>query len=327
MKYNFELMLVNIVLFLLACVGLVLSGSWLVRHLSNIAAYLKVSGFVAAFVIMALSTSLPELFVGISSSLNDNGALALGTVIGSNISNLTIIVGIVVVLSRGIKVPSKTVRAESLHMFFILVLLSVLMYLGNGLSRVDGVILIGVFFYELYRAYKNSKRFKQPFGKRPSKNEFAISSLVFAGSVIVLYGSAEAVVHYGTVLAIDFALPPILVGLFLVALGSSLPELVFQYQAAAKKQGEMSLGDALGSVIANSTLVIGITALIRPIEADFTLFLTSAIFMMAIGFIFTTFIESEDRLRIKEGISLIFLYVIFIIVEFTIKSIEGQSLF
>lgn len=282
---------------------------------------------MAAFVIMALSTSLPELFVGISAAFNNNSALALGTVIGSNISNLSLIIGIVIVLSRGIKVPSKTIRGEAMQMFLVLSVLSGLMFIGGGLSRLDGVILVGIFFYQLYRIYKNSKRFKQPFSKRPSKNEFVISVILFMLAATVLYGSAEGVVHYGTEIALGYALPPILIGLFLVALGSSLPELVFQFQAAVKNQGDMSIGDALGSVIANSTLVIGITAIINPIEADFALFLTSAIFMVAIGFIFTTFIESEDRLRIKEGISLIFLYIIFLIVEFSVNAIDGQALF
>lgn len=320
-------MLVNILLFLLSCAALVLSGAWLVKHLTNISAYLKVSGFIAAFIIMALSTSLPELFVGISAALNNNSALALGTVIGSNISNLTLIIGIVIILSKGIKVPSKTIRQESMQMFFVLVILTVLMFLGDGLSRLDGGMLIALFFYQMYRTYKRSKRFKQPFAKRPSKNEFIISSVIFFFSLILLYGSAQGVVYYGTEIALGYALPPILIGLFIVALGSSLPELVFQYQAAIKNQGEMSLGDSMGSVIANSTLIIGITALISPIHANFALFFTSAIFMVVIGFIFTTFVESEDRLRVKEGIVLIFLYIIFLIVEFSVNTLDTQSLF
>ncbi|MBU1118384.1 sodium:calcium antiporter [Patescibacteria group bacterium] len=320
-------MLLTLILFLLACVAMMFSGAWLVTHLTRIAAYLRVSGFVAAFVIMALSTSLPELFVGISAATSNNGALALGNIIGSNIVVLTLIVGISVLLARGIKVPSKTVRRESLSVFVIVVILSLLMFIGNGLSRFDGGLLVLLFLYHLYTMYKGSKRFSQKFADKPPRNDFVISVVIFIVSLVVLFGSADAVVKYGTSLASDLSLPPILIGLFIVALGTSLPELAFQVRAATQGKGEMSLGDALGSVITNSTLIIGIVALINPIEANFLLYLTSAIFMVVITFIFLTFVESEDRLRVKEGISLIFLYVIFLVVEFYIKTIEGKELF
>jgi len=303
------------------------SGSFLVKHLSRIAGYLKIPGFVAAFIIMAFSTSLPELFVGITSALNKNPALALGTVIGSNIADLSIIIGIVVILSRGIKVPSKTVRRDALYVFGIVVLVSGLMFLGDGLSRLDGVLLILVFVWYVFSLIRSRKRFsKQPMEEVKTK-DIVFSVAVFVISIVALYISAHFVVEYASALALDLALPPILIGLFLIAIGSSLPELVFQMRASAAGKSGMSLGDALGSVVSNSTLILGVTALIHPIQADFTLFVVSAGFMIVITFIFLTFVESEDRLRVKEGISLIFLYVIFVVVELFIRNLEGKNLF
>ena len=317
----------NLLFFIIASLALVVSGSFLVKHLSRIAGYLKIPGFVAAFIIMAFSTSLPELFVGITSALNKNPALALGTVIGSNIADLSIIIGIVVILSRGIKVPSKTVRRDALYVFGIVVLVSGLMFLGDGLSRLDGVLLILVFVWYVFSLIRSRKRFsKQPMEEVKTK-DIVFSVAVFVISIVALYISAHFVVEYASALALDLALPPILIGLFLIAIGSSLPELVFQMRASAAGKSGMSLGDALGSVVSNSTLILGVTALIHPIQADFTLFVVSAGFMIVITFIFLTFVESEDRLRVKEGISLIFLYVIFVVVELFIRNLEGKNLF
>lgn len=299
----------------------------MVKHLTRIASFLKIPGFVAAFVFMAFSTTLPELFISITSALNKTSALALGTVIGSNIANLSIIIGIVIVLSRGIKVPSKNVRRDALYVFLIVFLLTFLMYLGRGLSRFDGALLIFVLFIYFLKIIKSRKKFsKEPMEKHRPK-DIIFSFGVFIACLVGLILSANFVVEYGKQLAVDLALPPILIGLFLVALGTSLPDLVFQMKSAMSGQEGMSLGDALGAVVVNSTLVIGVAAIIHPIETDFTLFIISAGFMIVIAFIFLTFLESEDRLQIKEGISLIFLYVVFVIVELYIRSFEGKELF
>lgn len=320
-------MILNFTFFILACLALVVSGSFLVRHLSKIAGFLRISGFVAAFVFMAIATSLPELFVSIQAALNQNSELALGTVIGSNIADLSLIIGLAIILSRGIKVPSKTIRRDALYVFFIVVLMSVLMFLGQSLSRLDGVILLLVFAWYFYRILKSSSKFSDiPYTKAKPK-EMVLSFGILFISFVVLFVSSNFVVKYGSLLALDLALPPIMIGLFLIALGSSLPEMIFQMRASLSGKGGMSLGDSLGSVVVNSTLIIGLTAIISPIKADFMVFLTSAGFMIVIAFIFLTFLESEDRLQIKEGISLIFLYIIFIIVEFYIRNFSGKHLF
>src|SRR3990172_5541410 len=100
----------DLLFFLIACVILVLSGDLVVRSLKNVATYLRLSDFVIAFVIMAFSTSLPESSVGVNAALAKNSALALGTIIGSNILDITLILGIVVLLGRGIRVKSKTIK-------------------------------------------------------------------------------------------------------------------------------------------------------------------------------------------------------------------------
>jgi cation:H+ antiporter len=302
---------------------MVISGSWLVKSLSKIASFLRMSEFVVGFIIMAFSTSIPELFVGITSALAGNSALALGTVIGANIANLTVVAGVAIVLSRGIKIKSSKTKKDALYMFFIALLPIALMLIGNSLSRMDGIILILVFFFYTYSLIKQRKGFKKELASKIGRWGILLSFVTFAFALVVLFLSARFVVKYATIISAELFLPPILIGLFLIALGTTLPELIFNIQAVLKKHPDMVLGDTIGSVVINSTLVLGITALIFPITSDFLLFFSSAIFMVIVCFLFATFVESGSKLYWKEGIAMVLLYSFFIIIEFYIQTLGG----
>jgi cation:H+ antiporter len=278
-----------------------------------------VSEFVAAFILMATATTLPELFVGISSALNNNTALALGTVLGSNIANLTLIIGLPILLVKGIKIKREGIKKDALYMLLIMAFPLVLMWIGRSISRIDGILLIGVFVLHSWRMLRNRKKFRKKVKNNIGRKEIVLTVFLFIVCVAVLFLSSKFVVKYATMLSIDLFLPPIMIGLFLVAIGTSLPELVFGTGAALKGHSEMSVGNVLGANIANSSLILGVVALITPITGQFLLFFISAIFMMMAGFLFVTFIESEKKLDWMEGVSLLLLYVFFIVVQFFIR--------
>jgi len=316
------MLITNLIFFIAACVVLVIAGSWIVKSLTKIARFLRVSEFVAAFIILAFSTSIPELFVGISAALEKSPNLSLGNVIGSNIANLSLIMGIAIVLARGIKVESKTVRRDATNMFFIALLPLVLMFIGNKLSQIDGAILLVVFIYYIFRLIRKRRRFVRKMEDSIKPKEIILSSLIFVIAFLALYFSAQFVVKYAELLAIGLKLPHILIGLFLIAIGTSLPELVVMMRAVTRRSSEMALGTAIGSTVANSLLVLGVTAVICPIEPDFLLFFTSAMFMLIVVFLFGTMTESGKKLYLKEGLSLIFLYIFFVMIEFYIHSLQ-----
>lgn len=309
------MLLINLGIFVLSCLVLILSGSFLVKSLVKISSFLKISGFVMGFVLMAFATTIPELFVGITSGLAKNTALSLGNVIGSNIANLSLIIGIGVVLSRGIKIKKEGIKKDAFFMFLIMLLPLVLLFIGRSLSKLDGLILIIVLLFYIKKVLKERKRYSKEFSDKIKRWEIVLNVLLFVVSLVLLFVSAAFVVRYGTLLSVDLLLPPLVIGLFLVALGTSLPELMFSVNAILKGQGEMALGDIMGAAIVNSTLVLGVTALIYPITAVWNLFLVSGIFMMVISFLFLSFVN-DDELGLLEGISLIMLYVLFVIVEF-----------
>lgn len=308
----------NLLFFIASCVVLVVSGTFLVKSLTKIAQFLHFSEYVIAFILMAFATSIPELFVGISSALAKNTELILGTVIGSNIADIVLIGGITILLARGIKIKSKKIKRDSLFMIPIALLPLILFFIGNSISRIDGAILLAVFFLYSWHLIRRRKKFKRELEKdRIKRTEIVTYSILFIVFLALLFFSAHFVVRYASALAIDLALPAILIGLFLIALGTSLPELAFESRAALMGHSEMALGDLMGSVVANSTLVLGIAALIYPliITTYFMLFLISAIFMMVFIFLFSTFIHSGSKLYIMEGIALLLLYIVFIFIE------------
>ncbi|MBU0756536.1 MAG: sodium:calcium antiporter [Nanoarchaeota archaeon] len=326
-------MLTYFAFFIVACIFLVKSSDYLLKSLTKIASFFRINEFTIGFILMAVSTSLPELFVGIVAALNNQPLFSVGNVIGSNIMDLTIVIGIVTILARGIKIKSKIIKKDLIYMLLIVFAPVVLMVdhyfwaifrvkVPAGISRIDGAILILIFAFYIWSLFKQEKLFRKTM---PRTNHFHIVKyfFYFILSFIFLIGSAKAVVEYATLLSIEMALPPLLIGLFIIALGTSLPELMFETKAVLAGHEEMAVGDLIGSVIANSTLVLGVTAIITPIVGNALVFVSSTLFMILVAFIFLTFAESDKGLSWKEGMSMILLYLFFVILETYIMSLSG----
>ncbi len=305
-------------LFLLSCLVLVISGGYLVKLIVRIASYLRLSEFVVAFIIMAFSTSIPELFVGINSAMNKNPVISLGNVIGSNIADLTIIIGIAALVGKGIKVKNQFIKKDSRLMFLISLVPILLIIFDKTLSRMDGIILISIFISYMWYLAKVRKEIKKEVLEN-NRKQGILSIFLFVICLAVLFSSAHFVVKYATELAIELALPAVVIGLFLVAIGTSLPELIFEIRSVLAKKGDLAIGDAMGSVVCNSTLVLGITAIISPITYTTFIFLSSAIFMVLVALIFMMLMRQKRGLTIITSGMLIVLYTIFVLFEFYVK--------
>ena len=321
------MLVINLALFILACIVLVQSNSFLVKSLAKISYFLKLNEFTIGFIIMSLATSLPELFVGIMSALSGTPAFAVGNVIGSNILDLTLVIGIAALLAKNIKIESKIIRKDMIYMLLIALLPIILLMdhhfwwkfglfpnMIQGLSRMDGIILLGAFVYYIYTLVQQEARFSRIVDKT-SRKEAIKFMLLFLVSITLLLISAHFVVDYAKLLSIDLAISPLLMGLFIISFGTSLPELIFETKAVLSQHQSMAIGDLVGSVITNSALVLGVTALIAPIAVNSVIYLTSTLFMLFAAFIFFTFAESGEKITWTEGIALLFLYVLFIIIE------------
>jgi len=326
----------NLFLFAVAIIGMILSGRWVVKSLISISRILNIREFAVGFIIMGVATSLPELFVGVNAAFDKNPALILGTVIGSNIANLTLVMGIAVLVGRGIKVKQKLVRRDS-WMMLATAALPLLLMIDGTLSKFDGAILVVVFMIYMTSLYRQEKGLEKKSKKKKKDKKNGLSFIpaldeaktllysfgFFGGSLGLLFLSANFVVKYATALAFDLSLPNIFIGLFVIAIGTSLPELVFEVQSVLKRHAEAGMGNIIGSVVTNSTLILGVSALIFPLTANLVLFFTSAIFMLLIIFIFITFVQSDKGLSLNEGIALVLLYSFFVMLEFYISTIHA----
>jgi len=313
-------MINNIIFFGLAALGLIISGTYLVKSLEKISRFLRISEFTAAFIIMALATSVPELFVGISSAIQGNPNLSLGNIIGSNIIDLTLISGIFVILGRGIKLHARKVPKDSFVMLSSVILIAILYLIGNSISRIDGVILLFAFAFNSYRIMKKRERYGKVYkDKEISRKSIIISSFIFVVALLILFVSSRYAVKYAIQIAEDFVIPELFIGIFLLGVATTLPELVFGIRAVMMKHESMSIGDQTGAVFVHLTLIIGLVALISPISIPLTTVLIPGIFMFLAAFIFTAFVQSGKELDVREGLSLIFIYIAFIIIQFFVK--------
>ena len=311
--------MMEIVVFSIGILLLLASSFALVEGLERIAKFLRMSEFLASFLIMAFATSSPELSVAIVGSLEGDAGIVIGNIIGSNIVNLTLILGFITLLAKRIKTESKVLQEDVRDLFFLSALPIILSVLGNGLSRIDGLILISAFLVYVFHLYKTGRLKKRRMADGISKEEAVISGIVVGIALSVLLLSAKLVVENARYIASSMGLTEMLIGLFVVAISTSLPELLFGIIAAKTEHGELSLGDLTGAAVVNIGFVLGIAALIHPLSFSIMTFLSSSFFMLFSSFLFFVFAESDGEISWKEGAALIMLYMLFAIVEIRTK--------
>ena len=310
-------MLLNFLIFIIAAAVLAKSSVFLIDTITRIALKLRVSEYLVGFVIMAFAASIPDLSVGIAAALGGKPILSLGNVIGTGIADPTLSLGLAALVAGGLRVQTH-IRNRQIFYTVFLVLTPLIMLLDGKLTRNEGLILLLLFALFVYTLILGSRAYTKVIQDHRSKRSLFAELCSFALGAAVLLGSAGILVKTGEALALAFGIPSILIGLFVIALGTSLPELSFSILAAVKRQGALVMGAILGCVVTDATLVLGATALIHPITLsteDFNVFLTSAGALIFALLIFTCFIRSEYKISRKEALILVLGYLVFVIAE------------
>lgn len=310
--------MLDLLILIFSSLILVKAASILVASLIKIAAHFKLTEFSVAFILMSFATTLPELLVGAASAFEKTPSLSLGNVLGSNIVDLTLVLGIVVLTSGGLWARSVIARQDGLYMAGI-ALAPVLLLLDKTLSRTDALLLLLLYIFYLQRLISQSHAFHEE-SNHVGKKEMLKNALSFALGFVLLLISSHAIVVSSKSLALMLKIPISLIGLFLIAVGTSLPELAFSLKAVQKEQGNLVLGDLVGSVVANSTLILAVTALIHPIHIEsFSLIFSAVAFLLAILVIFEVAVYTDKKLDVYEGLVLLFTYIMFLFTEFGIN--------
>jgi len=309
-----------IFIFIASCLILFGAGKWLVTTLTRMAHFLGWREFVVASVLMAFVTSLPELFIGVFSAFHKRPQLSFGVVIGSNIIALTLIVGIGGLLAKQLRFGSKILQRSSLYTAAIAPL-PLLLMLDGKISRWDGIVLFLAFGFYFHRLLSQEERFTKILSNSLRRDRvgfglFLKDLKMFFGGVCLLLLSAEGIVFSVLKLAEIFNLPLLIIGIFLVALGTSLPEIAFAIESITMGHKEMILGDVMGSVVVNSTLILGLVALMCPFEiSTFSPYFTGILFTVIVALSFAIFAKTDRKITRREALFLLLIYVIFVICE------------
>ncbi len=314
----------NLFLIFLFSFLLVKATDILIFNFTSLSYKTRLRKFALTGLILGLTTSLPELFIGLSAAFEGEPILSLGNIVGANIANLSLVIGGAALIGGAIFIHGSFLRRDVFYAFLAAVS-PMLLLSDKALSRIDGLILLVLYgFYQMAvfseREDKEEKKEEEQgrlllkkFGFKKRQKELA---WIFLGIALLLF-SADFLVKISVKLALAFNLPLLLVGILIVALGTTLPELVFGIRAIQEKQPSMLLGNLLGSIVANGTFIIGLVALISPfrLQSLNSYFLSTMAFLVIFG-LFFLLSHTKKRLDRWEGMILLLIYLIFIIIQF-----------
>ncbi len=302
---------------MLAFIGLIVSlfvvirsAEYAIKYSTKIASNLKIPKYIVGFLIIAIISALPETLIGINSALQGEPSFGLGTLLGANVADLTIIFAIpIFICSRCLMVKSKIIKHSGLFIFMIA--LPVIFGFNGYYSRLEGMALVLAGFYFYYLLFWRNRKSVVGTGGYFSWKYFSFLLL----SMMVLLLGANFTVKFGVSLAESLNIHPIIVGLFFVGLGTTLPELFFSIKAVKKKHDELAIGDIMGMVITDSTIVIGILALISPFAFNPKIIYITGGFMVVASIILLYFMRTGKSLNKKEAILLVLFYLLFVFAE------------
>lgn len=308
------------ILFILGFIILLFGAGLLVDGASSLGKKMSLSPVVIGFTIVAFGTSLPELFINIFASARGETDLAITNVLGSNIMNTLFIIGAAALIFP-IKPDKKTINTLIPISLVAALVLGFLANFGlfsfekeNTIDRLEGLILIGLLIGYLYYSWRFSKSEKDIL-PGPTIREFSTgrSVLLIVGGIAGLYFGGNWVVKGAIFIAGEFGISKALVGITIVAVATSLPELITSVVAATKKNSGMALGNALGSNIFNVFLVLGVSSIIKPLpfsnNLNFDVGMVIASNLIIFLFIF---IGKGRRISKTEGVFLMVLYLVYI---------------
>ena len=304
-----------IVKLLIGFILLFFGGDWLVNGGVALARRFRISPLVIGMTIVAFGTSAPELLVSTISAIKGSAGIAMGNVVGSNIANIGLILGLTALIC-----PIETDNGLVIRHGSVMIAASLLLLvfaLNSGISRIEGLTLFACLI--LFTTLSIRKGRTQPQEADTDGQEGKPMTILAAVGLIILscamlaFG-ADTLVDGATTLASAMGVSDKVIGLTIVALGTSLPELAASVAAAVKKQMDISIGNIIGSNIFNILCVLGVSASIKPISLEFSDYMSDFIWMLGFSafiIIFTTMRKKKGRLGRTAGILFLLAYAFY----------------
>ena len=296
---------------LVGFVLLVKGADYFVEGSSSVAKLLRVPSIVIGLTIVAFGTSAPELAVSITAAITGNNEIAVGNVIGSNIFNLLVVVGACGVIAP-MAIEKKILNGDFLLSIVISAVLAVMLLIDSRVGRIEGIILLALFVYFLLKTVRSA------LANRVSAAE-AFESLSPFRSIVYILGGITAIVLGGdfvvdsaSEIAASFGLSQTLIGLTIVAMGTSLPELVTSIVASRKGENGLALGNVVGSNLFNILMVLAASAAISPIQVTI-LSAFDALFLVVSSGIVYFLGKSEYEISRREGTVMLVMYAAYMV--------------
>lgn len=316
----------NLLYSIIGFIPLILGATWLVDGASSIAKRRNISNLVIGLTIVAFGTSSPELMVNILSATSGNSGFSFGNVVGSNIVNILMILGLsALIYPMAVKSPTIWIEIPLCLLSALVLLIIANDALLDGsptsyISRTDGLLLLGFFFVFMYYSWFSMKRdgvAEEHEIKLKNISKGRSWTMVIIG-MLLLAGGGQIIVHFASLFAKDYGISDRIIGLTILSLGTSLPELSTSVIAAFKKNVDISIGNIIGSNLFNTFLILGTSSTIRPITletgSNLDLLVNVLATILIFIFVFTRKGRMIDRLEggVMVAIYAVYLYLILV---------------
>jgi len=314
----------NIAVLIVALAVLIKASSLAITNSVNLASVTGLGKTKIGFILVAFSTSLPELFVVIFSIMNPKTiGISVGNVLGSNIVNICLILGVGFLL-MAIKYPesagffTKMAKDEVGNLNFGIFIASIvpliLLYVGYA-SQIVGVLLVAIFAFNIYGLVRKRETVEEISDEADKRElgKYVVKSLIGIAGVVAC---AYFVVESASFLALSAGVPPVIVGATVVAFGTSVPELATSLDSVRKGFLDLAVGNIVGSCFFNITLILGLTFLLAPLNVNISAF-TDLILFSLIANIMLWYMLQNTNVSKREGLILLAIYIIFIAISFS----------
>lgn len=311
-------MILNVILIIVGFVLLIKGADLLVDGASGIAKKFHIPEIIIGLTIVSMGTSMPELFVSTKSAIEGYSDIAIGNIIGSNLCNLLLILGLSAVIFP-IKFKKETKFIELPMCIAITIIFTILCNIGGDISRVDAIILMILFLlfiaYTIYMAAKGTQDEFVEYSEN-QKNSITYIIYIILGIIGLKFGG-DFVVDNSEIIAKHFKISEKIIGLTIIAIGTSLPELVTSVTAAIKKNSDIAIGNIIGSNIFNFLFIIGLAGIISPMNYNMSyniqmgILLVSTIVLSAFPYT-----DRKDEMTLSNGITYLMLYALYMVLLF-----------
>ena len=279
----------DFLIFIIAMAALIYGADFVIKESERIALHFNISSFVIGATLVAVGTSLPVMAVSMTASAKGSADIAVANVIGSTIFNISLVLGLVFLLAKNIE-PKRDLFAKDSAWSIFPILIFILMGIDGRISMFDGILFICMMgAYLLFLINSNSIEQSDEDLSKDKFNWIKTLVLLLIGFIFVIVGANFAIDSAGNI-ARGFGISEWIIGLFLVAFGTSLPELIISVKSAINNNADLAIGNIIGSNVANFTMVLGLSSIINPLNVDFNsyLFDISAAFIVSLMLVFIT---------------------------------------